>query len=184
MRCWWQVIKCFALLCEMRAESKSVHSLVQSNINIMNLSRTYITISVLERFIILSSSSVTHVRYKRAPVNWRYEFHVDQADFLPLPCRQDTVSQPVSAWKAGSAAHFLGPIAALNSRMGIKRTCFRTPKCIHSSVKPSEAKKMLWGQRCRCQQIELRLYWVHNDGHDNSVKWCGCPLHHDCRFQC
>ena len=70
------------------------------------------------------------------------EFQATQAVFLPFPKKEDVVSQPVRAWKAGSADDFAGPSWAAMVWTGIYlyRRCIPNATQSSSTFWPRETK--------------------------------------------
>lgn len=77
-------------------------------------------------------SGLSHKRWKD-DVTSGYESHVFHAVFLPLPEKEETVSQPVMAWNIGGAFDFSGPKLESISWTGRNLRFSPSPKAIYNS---------------------------------------------------
>jgi hypothetical protein len=78
-----------------------------------NLSKSFNTVWLMLQFAKFGSTN--------ADVTSGYEFQAAHAVFLPLPWKQETVSQPVTAWKRDKAALLLGPRDPFQVIIGIQK---------------------------------------------------------------
>jgi len=112
----------------------------------------------------------------KARVTSGYASQVSQTVFLPLPLKDDTVSQPVKAWNPGSAADLMGP-----SCSAIR--CAVTNECLaHRHVKSAFSQIYLlnffiiirWFSRSYAKKAKWWVWWTHCinfNSTENEGKW-------------